>query len=118
MLGFRVWSCADKEMIRHEKFNINCDGIFMQRANKASESLYIPMQSTGLKDKNGTMIFEGDILLIAKPPEVYCECYEIVENVIDFLSCVYSGQPQKDLVHEYEIIGNVYEHPQLLDKIK
>ena len=80
-------------------------------------------QYTGLTDKNGTRIFEGDIVICKK---------EICGNFID--SCVEIGfvemkhgafglhrkqgyyRPFKDWLedYEYEVIGNIHDNPELL----
>ncbi|EEV62075.1 YopX family protein [Enterococcus faecium] len=87
---------------------------------------YELMQSTGLKDKNGVEIFEGDIVLVN------------VSNGFDHLvnektvvqeSEFHSGLVCKSLIsgmeyrvfkhkkmdYEYEVIGNIYENSELLE---
>jgi uncharacterized phage protein (TIGR01671 family) len=66
------------------------------------------MQYTGLEDKNGKEIYEGDILYIEN------EICEVKFNVPSFTA--YNSQE-----HEWniqyagvEIIGNIYENPELL----
>ena len=81
-------------------------------------------QFTGLTDKNGTRIFEGDIVICKK---------EIYGNFID--SCVEIGfvemkhgafglhrkqgyyRPFKDWLedYEYEVIGNIHDNPDILN---
>lgn len=70
---------------------------------------HILMQYTGVKDKNGKMIFEGDILK-----------YEWKDKeVIDFIEFrpamfTYSGSIRINLDQD-EVIGNIYENPELLE---
>ncbi len=84
------------------------------------------IQYTGLQDKNGAEIYEGDILnqiLDSKP------CYYIVEwgNRPDYCGFVLRPLMKRDgtfrmTVHDFkiylaegfEIIGNIYENPELL----
>lgn len=83
------------------------------------------MQSTGLKDKNGVEIFEGDLVKVS------------VDNGFDYLfeelsivkpSKFHSGlvcslkshEAEYRIIHaeilgyEYEVVGNIYENPELL----
>lgn len=66
-------------------------------------------QYTGLTDKNGKKIFEGDILLDADEPCVIvfedCSWKEIYKN--DWWSFIY----EDDVV---EVIGNIHDNPELI----
>ena len=69
------------------------------------------MQYTGLKDKNGKEMYEGDILEYSGPLKIY-DKIKVVEWVdksafIGFLIA-------RDI--EYEILGNIYENPELIRK--
>jgi uncharacterized phage protein (TIGR01671 family) len=65
------------------------------------------MQYTGLKDKNGTKIFEGDIVR-AVGNKTYI-------NVVEFHTGRFTGAPYKGNI---EVIGNIYENTELLDEVR
>ena len=77
----------------------------------------ILMQSTGLKDKNGKEIFEGDIVKMSK--DVYSEptYYEVVRH----RGGAYRLESKQHgcelwLRHtDCEVVGNIYENKELLD---
>ena len=80
------------------------------------------MQSTGLYDKNGKEIFEGDILGVDTDEEIVnLNIYwDSKHALFMFESKKYN---EKDLLAElvedntypFEIIGNIYENPELLE---
>lgn len=92
-----------------------------------SEKFSEPMQCTGLKDKNGKLIYEGDIVKRTKFKNgnisigkvIYCEDearYKILISDNDKYS--YKDYTKivnlYDVAYHLEIIGNIYENPELL----
>lgn len=86
-------------------------------------SNYELMQSTGLTDKNGKEIFEGDVISIVHPfrgrthiGEVIKEAYTY--NVKDFYFSHYDipCDAFSEGTEYMEVIGNIHEHPELLEK--
>ena len=78
---------------------------------------YPVMQSTGLKDKNGKLIYEGDILRCdwddtRYPPHNIGPVYWDEENVCFLLG--EGGSPYYDAESFMEVIGNICENHELL----
>ena len=73
---------------------------------------FVLMQCTGLKDKNGVLIFEGDIVI----------CDDVTADVTWFDGSFHiltddcqSRSPLLQMRSKYfEVIGNIYENPELL----
>jgi len=120
-IEFRAWDESTKEMIYQD---------FPRGVLSAGELLKrfsVIMQFTGLHDKNGKKIFEGDILKCVagkcpycgtpdsepighKPYPVFWDTNEArfkAENADNYLLPDCWGDST-------EIIGNVFEHPELL----
>lgn len=121
---FRAWDSAKKEMFK-DTFAITESGqvVVVEQESVASSPDYVfvehlvIMQSTGLKDKNGKEIFEGDIVKMAK--DIYSEptYYEVVRH----RGGAYRLESKQHgcelwLRHtDCEVVGNIYENKELLD---
>ena len=117
---YRAWFKKDKEMIDVEEihfyngeFDFIGDAItWMCKSNDC-----VLMQSTGLTDKNGKEIYEGDVVKMVK--NVYSEptYYEVVRHrggAYRLESKQYGCELW--LRHtDCEIAGNIYENPDLLE---
>ena len=129
---FRVWIKTEKRMIEtddllgidYENKEIVTQQVYFENGLPDDRDIYCYdfdeielMQSTGLKDKNGKEIFEGDIVKMAK--DVYSEptYYEVVRH----RGGAYRLESKQHgcelwLRHaDCEIVGNVYENPELLE---
>lgn len=116
---FRAWSTDKKIMaeVRTLRFTdelVETDK-FVERSIEGAKL----MQSTGLLDKNGKEIFEGDILdyngrkVIVKWHGSYAGfIYEFVDELKNRTA---EWQPLYLSYYKFEIIGNIYENPELLE---
>ena len=81
------------------------------------------MQSTGLKDKNGVEIFEGDIVKVTNHPFQKKEDSAGIEIDGDYLigwsdhnlTWLAGDLLLYQLKPYIEVIGNIYENPELLE---
>lgn len=79
------------------------------------------MQYTGIKDKNGKEIYEGDILKINVAGVINKRVKVVYENGAFGVYWKAWGAPREELHYfnsfcntEFEVIGNIYENPELL----
>ena len=120
---YRTWDSVEKKFVEH--FFITDNGLICNMEKPTSDSkLLIPiekselilMQSTGLVDKNGKEIFEGDIVRFFD--SLYTVFYDIKEGcyrlkphddrwVVDYMSSFSSEE-------SFEIVGNIYENKECL----
>ncbi len=122
---YRAWDSWRKRMSVVDRIYIDTEGVRLYDdfgeywRNFRDIEL---MQSTGLRDKNGKEIFEGDILdykgrkaLVRWHGSYASFIYRFVDELQN------RNTEWKPLYLAYmkcEIIGNIYENPELLEAIK
>ena len=123
-IKFRAWDKNNKKMIFSNDMQKLEIGIYIQDFNQEL------MQFTGLKDKNGKEIYEGDIVKISN------KSYKIEWNQLHCSWGLFGlkGGMERDItadwinddgttpkrweVKYYEVIGNIYENPELIEENK
>lgn len=128
LLRFRAWDVEFKELVRVDALVLDEQLIkaTYKNGNVVKEDLknYVLMQSTGLTDKNGKEIFEGDILSIETDEEnvkVKLEVsWDSKHALFVFDSKKYNakealGELFEDNPYPFKIIGNVWEDPELVE---
>lgn len=107
-IKFRSWLKMKQEMLY--------DFTILNQPHIPNEE-NILMQYTGLKDKNGQEIYEGDVVRKRNilGVVIWANEYQSLgfylksnENLYNVIAPYYSW--------DLEIIGNIYEHPELLSK--
>lgn len=125
---FRAWDTTNKEMFK-DTFAITKSGqvVVVEQESVASSPDYVfvdhlvIMQSTGLKDKNGKEIFEGDVVRqVRTQPTTENETITGVVTMIEgtwliMNDCEQLASKLWSETDENEIIGNIYENPELLE---
>ena len=119
-IKFRAWSETLKDWVfPATTFRLNPGTIGV--IEKTDPNDIILMQYTGLKDKNGKEIYEGDILRIPIKPKR--DLFVIKwENKDFYRNCLYqitkggglNFHPNIILTQKGEVIGNIYENKELL----
>ncbi|MGV2223045.1 YopX family protein [Enterococcus faecalis] len=128
---FRAWDKNTEDMVDVKTIDLEKDGsigcILDYNGINLDVSECILMQSTGLKDKNGVEIFEGDIC-IQRGEEPYSDENMTLDDdweytgIIKFQDFAYWIQDNEGFskwlgtdCDEIEVIGNIYENPELLE---
>ena len=123
-IKFRAWDEVSEKMLNWNDFlDTNMKNTFL-----APESTgLILMQYTGLHDKNGKEIYEGDIVLLAcyhyKEP-VFDGEFEVIYDEINGMWLLVDLEDKENVytfenirgyyLTELEKIGNIYDNPEVL----
>lgn len=128
-IKFRAWHKYLKKMFKIGQITLE-EGTWNFEPNDRGfigmsipyQTSFVLMQYTGLHDKNGKEIYEGDI--------VYCQTkYGKAKALIEFIDGKFVAywnsaitHPQNghhiacyDINKKFEVIGNVFENPELLE---
>ena len=123
---YRAWYTPFKGEKFGQEMKYGQAGSLITHAEMSPDK-YVLMQSTGLRDKNGVEIFEGDIVVI--------NVNNGFDRLFDEKSVIKESKFHSGLVcelvkfdaeyrifhdpifdYEYEVIGNIYENRELLEE--
>jgi len=111
-IKFRVWDFFHKQWITGAAIELN--GCIINTSFAEPETNCVALQYTGLTDKNGKEIYEGDIINL--------KFGELNANLVvkwdKYMGLKYHNGGWTSLVHvdtHGEVIGNIFEHENLLN---
>ena len=123
---FRAWTEEGKAMY-YDVYPFKDDTLLLSYDEIAFDEVpasdFILMQSTGLKDKNGKEIFEGDIVKYKSGCNTYTEEVAYDKNFAGFgvrdadTDIIFTFLQLADVVDliSLEVVGNIYNNPGLLE---
>lgn len=100
---------------KHQGLLFACSEYNFKNIDKIDKKDLSPlMQCTGQKDRNGNLIYEGDI---AKDEDVY-ESYLVVWDIDTASFRLKQELWLNEFDNDIEIIGNIYENHELLESLE
>ncbi len=110
-IKFKYWNTLTSKMVNDPDMPYKSDWTITELF---SDRGWVWLQYTGLKDKNGVEIFEGDILK-RKRNCIFDQGYK--NDVVEFRKGAFcTTSPLSVIVSGFdaEVVGNIYENPELL----
>ena len=112
-IKFRAWDKINKDMVNIESINFQERRVYRDVVSYRDFNDIELMQYSGLKDMREKEIYEGDILFESFGEEYFKVVFE--DGSFRVETEEYS-LPLKEYAHICEIIGNIYENPELMEE--
>lgn len=129
-IKFRAWDKRAKQMYQVKNLGLGKESWLRTATNygkhpETGYNKFYPseveiMQYTGLKDKNGVEIYEGDIISNGYEKCIVVWVKEYAGFMLKLINKEYEDKewtnPIIDLRKDEVVIGNIYDNPELLEK--
>ena len=117
-IEFRAWDEKNKKYCKNP-IAISNDGVLEMIGDVWADTSFLAEQYTGLKDRNGNKIFEGDIIVLSND-SVKGEIF--FNEKISAFQLRYLGELGElfepkflgEWITCYSIVGNIHDNPELL----
>lgn len=126
-IKFQAWDQETKQMWTWEDIQEAESAMFITFLDVLLQDQFIKRQFTGLRDNNDREVYEGDIVLCdststGKERRVICYDlhqlkYKTVPLVAYHSNAGRGGWTGYEVKYHNEVIGNIYENPELLEAI-
>lgn len=123
---FRAWDTEEGKYASDDDIRFDtgrlCDSVYDLLKN--DDPFYIYEQCTGLRDKNGELIYEGDIIAMSSTDRRQ-NCLEILwqNDECQLQAVAHNGLEDyfanlNEILEDHlmEVIGNIHENPELLEE--
>lgn len=112
IIKFRAWDEIGKQMIEHDNLIMTSDGFSALDEEAVMFPMENIMQFTGLLDKNGKEIYEGDVVRYSMQGDLQYK--PMVVDMFNLRLGMAEGDPYMRMDDNFEVIGNIYENPELI----
>lgn len=117
-IKFRAWDKINKDMFNVESINFQESRVYKDTVSYREFNNVDIMQYTGLKDKNGKEIYEGDIVTLHNGK------YKVIFNSKESRFVLRDDEFEMNIPFtnnnnkRMEIVGNIYENPELMGEVR